>query len=277
MGKIKMEYFSIIVERKTASKKKNETLYIYDQTKDYIIENIVEPYVNNKSFIVDGYRLDSSCIERLKIVKTDDSIRNLLLQEQKNVSAGILMIWTKPDILSLDKYATDVTLEFLNKVEINQSNLATVSDAKYIFIVHGHQYGKVVEIENFVRSIGYDPIVLFKEPSAGQTIIEKIESLSKKACFGIVLYTKCDFGYALNHEQECKPRARQNVVFEHGYLMAKLTRTHVCALVDGNDIELPSDISGIVYQSIDDGGNWKYELAKNMNAVGLKIDMTKIR
>ena len=45
-----------------------------------------------------------------------------------------------------------------------------------------------------------------------------------------------------------KNRANQNVVFEHGYLMATLGRENVCALVQG-DIETPNDISGVVYVS----------------------------
>jgi hypothetical protein len=61
------------------------------------------------------------------------------------------------------------------------------------------------------------------------TIIEKIEHYSNDADFALVLYTACDHGRGV-HETEipAKNRARQNVVFEHGYLMAKLgTRTFV--------------------------------------------------
>ena len=34
-----------------------------------------------------------------------------------------------------------------------------------------------------------------------------------------------------NLDTDLKPRARQNVVFEHGYLIGKLGRNKVCALV----------------------------------------------
>ena len=56
---------------------------------------------------------------------------------------------------------------------------------------------------------------------------------------------------------------RQNVVFEHGYLIGKLGRNNVCALVKG-DIELPNDISGIVYIQLDSNGSWKIPLAKEL-------------
>lgn len=50
----------------------------------------------------------------------------------------------------------------------------------------------MTEIENFVRSIGYEPIVLFKEADSGDTIIRKIEKYTSKSNYAIVLYTKCD-------------------------------------------------------------------------------------
>lgn len=65
---------------------------------------------------------------------------------------------------------------------------------------------------------------------------------------------------------------RQNVVFEHGYLIGKLGRDHVCALVKG-DVETPGDISGVIYTSMDSAEGWKIQLANNMMDVGLSVDM----
>lgn len=100
------------------------------------------------------------------------------------------------------------------------------------------------------------------------TVIEKIEKYSDVE-FGIVLYTPCDLGYVKGKKKEKKARARQNVVFEHGYLIGKLGRNNVCALVKG-DIELPNDISGIVYIQLDSNGSWKIPLAKRTKAMYLK-------
>jgi hypothetical protein len=43
-----------------------------------------------------------------------------------------------------------------------------------------------------------------------------------------------------------RPRARQNVVFELGFLIGKLGLSHVGALVKG-DVERPSDFEGVAY------------------------------
>ncbi|WP_423804317.1 TIR domain-containing protein [Paraprevotella clara] len=77
-------------------------------------------------------------------------------------------------------------------------------------------------------------------------MIEKIEREANDLAFAIILYTACDLGNDKLHANEhLNPRARQNVVFEHGYMCALLGRQNVCALVD-SDVEFPGDMSGIV-------------------------------
>ncbi len=71
---------------------------------------------------------------------------------------------------------------------------------------------------------------------------------------------------------ELKYRARQNVVFEHGFLIGKLGRENVATLVEGV-IELPNDISGIVYINDKD---WQIDIAKEMKAAGYEIDFNKL-
>lgn len=122
--------------------------------------------------------------------------------------------------------------------------------------------------------MGFYPIVLCKQPNKGNTIIEKLEEESENICYSIVIYTACDLGHAKENAKE-QPRARQNVVFEHGYMCAKLGRSHVVALVEAG-VETPGDLSGIVYISLDEAGAWRTELAKNMRAIGLPVDMNRL-
>jgi predicted nucleotide-binding protein len=70
-----------------------------------------------------------------------------------------------------------------------------------------------------------------------------------------------------------KPRARQNVVFEHGLFVGKLGRDRVVALKKG-DVEVPSDLDGVLYTQMD--GNWKLDLIKEMRNAGLPVDVTKL-
>ncbi|MFS8419580.1 DNA-binding protein [Xanthomonas campestris pv. campestris] len=140
---------------------------------------------------------------------------------------------------------------------------------KQVFIVHGHDELAKLEMSDFISSLKLEPIILHMQASSGRTIIEKIEHYSNVG-FGIVLYTPCDVGAkvgALNSSF----RARQNVVFEHGYLIGKLSRSRVAAVVKG-ELETPNDISGVVYVQLDAAGRWKEELKKEMSAVGYLKD-----
>lgn len=138
-----------------------------------------------------------------------------------------------------------------------------------VFIVHGHDIGLKSEIARFITELGYSPIILHEQPSGGKTIIEKIESYTD-VCFAIVLYTPCDMG-AVNGTSDFKPRARQNVVFEHGFLSGKIGRERVCALIK-DDVEKPGDMDGIVYVTYDTRGAWKKDIAREMEAVGLDMN-----
>jgi predicted nucleotide-binding protein len=140
-----------------------------------------------------------------------------------------------------------------------------------VFIVHGRDNEAKQEVGRFIESLGLEAIILHEQASAGMTIIEKIEHYSNDADFALVLYTACDKGRGA-HETKipARDRARQNVVFEHGYLMAKLGRENVCSLVKGQ-IETPNDISGVVYVPLDDFGAWKNDVAKELKACGYTV------
>jgi len=140
-----------------------------------------------------------------------------------------------------------------------------------VFIVHGHDNETKEKVARFIESIGLEAIILHEKASSGMTIIEKIEHYSNQSDFAIVLYTPCDKGRGAKETNvHPRDRARQNVVFEHGYLMSRLGRKNVCALVKG-EIETPNDISGVVYISLDITDAWKIEVSKELKACGYNI------
>ena len=145
-------------------------------------------------------------------------------------------------------------------------------DLTKVFIVHGHDNLLKTEVARFIEKLGLEAIILHEQASSGNTIIEKIEEYSNVG-FGIVLYTPCDIGSKSEESPNLKPRARQNVVFEHGFLIGKIGRRNVCALVKGN-IEKPNDISGVVYVSTEE--EWRLSLAKELRNSGYIIDMNLV-
>jgi len=100
---------------------------------------------------------------------------------------------------------------------------ATSKDLNSVFIVHGHDGEAKEGTARFIEKLGFKAIILHEQASRSRTIIEKIEKYSNVG-FGIILYTPDDLGNVKNEAEEgnLNSRARQNVVFEHGYLMGKI-------------------------------------------------------
>lgn len=147
------------------------------------------------------------------------------------------------------------------------------SSPNKVFIVHGHDDLTKTEVARFIEKLGYEAIILHEQASKGKTIIEKIEIYTNVG-FAIVLYTQDDLGNTKNEASigNLQNRARQNVIFEHGYLIAKIGRDKVVALVTA-EMELPSDVLGIVYVS---DTNWQIDIAKEMKLAGYDVDFNKL-
>lgn len=165
------------------------------------------------------------------------------------------------------EFEEEISAEITPQVNIPQL------DKSKVFIVHGHDDALKIEVALFVKRLGLEDIILHEQNNRGMTIIEKFEANSDVG-FAIVLYTPCDVGRSVSSDNE-KPRARQNVIFEHGYFVAKLGRENVVALNKG-DVEVPNDLSGMIYTSYEKD-DWKRQIAHELEESGYKIDYKSIR
>ena len=139
-----------------------------------------------------------------------------------------------------------------------------------IFIVHGHNGELKQSVARIIEKQGIEAVILSEQANQGRTIIEKFENYGDVGG-AICLFTSDDIGKAKSEDSD-KPRARQNVVLETGYFMGKLGRDHVIILSD-DGIEMPSDLSGVVYTNT---SNWQIELLKDLKAMGYAIDFNKL-
>lgn len=142
-----------------------------------------------------------------------------------------------------------------------------------VFLVHGHDTVATLEVARFLERLRLSPVILHERPNEGRTIIEKFEILSDSV-YAIVLLTPDDVGYQAGRPQDARPRARQNVLFELGYFVGTLGRRRVCALYKG-DVEIPSDLHGVLYVPLDASGGWKLSVAKEMKQAGLDVDLNR--
>ncbi|MBF1455626.1 MAG: nucleotide-binding protein [Prevotella nanceiensis] len=273
-----MPYYHVLIETNEFTK----SYYELDKTNlAEIKEEIIGPYLRGEQFFFNGAFLDNTKVKRILIKESKESSGQYAGMHRFLGNA------IEPcDIMTEDGLATDITKsifkeyksqlqEIMSKSEAPISNKPKVPmDKSKVFIVHGHDDAAKEAAARFVENLGFKAIILHEQASSGQTIIEKIEANSNVG-FAIVLYTPCDLGRSKEEKGPLKPRARQNVVFEHGYLMGKIGRKNVCALVKG-DIEKPTDISGVVYIPMDEGDGWKLAVAKEMKKSGYDVDSNKI-
>ena len=203
-----------------------------------------------------------------------------------------------------------VKLKILDELESIQT-ATQIINKKYgnkIFIVHGRDTKPIKDLKKILKELGLNPIVLHEKASGGRTLIEKLEKHSDVG-FAFILLTPDDAGYCqyerrvlsndygvrikltlrklrslIKKEHDViiatimkgfvdvlRVRARQNVVLEFGFFIGKLGRNRVCCLYKG-DVELPSDMKGIVYVPFEKNLNeCKDKIIEELKEAGYKI------
>jgi len=119
------------------------------------------------------------------------------------------------------------------------------------FIVHGHDEASKLQLKNFLQNRLHfeEPLILSELPSRGRTIMEKFEEHAQRADIAFALLTPDDFV-----DEDGSGRARQNVIFELGYFLGALGRkTGRVFVLRKGDVEIPSDLQGVVYIDITNG------------------------
>ncbi len=273
-------YYSIYIETISNSKLGKKEMYEFDiESEEILITEFIQPYVNEEEFLFNGYSISKKDILRIMIKKSAQSIEKLTEDQTRIDAENMFFGFSSLESTFVDnKSVIDITKEIFKKItpKINKDNgnikeeLSNTSNK--VFIVHGQDETLKVEIARFVEKLGLEAVILHEQANQGNTIIEKFERNTSEIGYAIILYTPCDKGCPSNDSENLKNRARQNVVFEHGYFIGKLGRSKVAAIVKG-EIETPSDIAGVVYLSY--SGNWKLDLAKEMKVAGLEVDMNK--
>lgn len=277
-------FYNTIIEVNEKDKKGNNIRH-YDLDNndlDDVKKHIIYPFLRKETIYIDGRYIEASKINMVKIKQSDKSTSVLQDIANSNVPHGVFMVYSRLTVLN-DQYTTDITKEVLTevgeliassqkeKIDTSIKNTITTNNTN-VFIVHGRDDLAKTEVARFIEKLGLNAVILHEQDNGGKTIIEKIEEFTNVG-YGIVLYTPCDRG-SLEGEENLKPRARQNVVFEHGYLIGKLGRNKVSALVKAQ-VEIPGDLNGLVYTELDKAGGWKLSIARELTREGYSIDLNK--
>jgi len=161
----------------------------------------------------------------------------------------------------------DLRNGFMNSLHANQEI------SRKVFLVHGHAEEPKQAVATFLRSLGLEVVILHEQANQGRTIIEKFEEHSAVG-FAVVLLTPDDVGAPAGQPENSRRRARQNVILELGFFIAKLGRGRVCPIyVEG--VELPSDYHGVLYLPYDESGAWRSKLVTELSAAGIEVRSEK--
>ena len=120
------------------------------------------------------------------------------------------------------------------------------------------------DVEAFLRNINYKTIVLADDKTIGNSILENFKENAEKASYAVCLYSLDD------QISKNKYRARQNVLFEHGYFEHMLEKGRTIMIVENDNsktLDIPSDLNGKLYIEYDKNkpSEWQSKLKKELS------------
>jgi predicted nucleotide-binding protein len=248
--------------------------------------------------VAEAARLPNSTAPREKLLKWKDRTADLLglivhpregerLQDMKG-SPWYVFSSIKSEV-NADALKYDGFLEALEETVRTHPNdiLASLTGTKpgetagkpdkRVYLVHGHDGPLKQAVVRTLEQLGLTPVVLREQPGQSGTIIEEVTEYSDVSCV-IVMLSPDELGFSRKDGPEAaKPRDRQGVIFELGYLVGKLGSQAVIALPPREPaFELPTDYSGVVFIPLDADDGWRYSLVKALQAIGLNVDANQL-
>lgn len=272
--------------------------FVQDLSERDVRNKITEPFNDGVSLWIGNELLEGNFIDHVAVFKTERRFTDLLygIRSKYDLNAASDDIWV---YLMEGKIGDDVSNLFVKSRLEKESKSKTVQKlSKNVFIVHGRDHEPMKELKTMLLDFGLNPIVLHEQPSGSRTIVEKLEKFSDVG-YAFVLLTPDDLGCSEEkwaesksaildylptipeflkddpdlrkedvasdvdglYKMEMNSRARQNVILEFGYFIGLLSRDRVCCLHKG-DVELPSDMHGIVYIAFKESVNEARDMIK---------------
>lgn len=266
-----MFFHARITLKPERAKEPEKIAFEADLTRDDLLNKIAIPFTRGRQFFCGGVVVHVSRVEEVRFNQTEQSSSELVpLIRARRMRAQIPSF--HPTEWEVAWEGHDITRQILDEARIEpvtETKPATAAArSDRVFIVHGHDLQAVDQTELLIRRFGLTPIILRDRPSEGRTVIEKFEAHSNVG-FAIVLLTPDDIGG--KDADRFAPRARQNVIWEWGYLVAKLGRPNVICLYK-QGVELPSDLHGLVTIHVEDDVRDKAEeVRREFTAAGYQI------
>src|SRR6266542_5324751 len=275
---LRMHYHASVTQKEDGRKGSYDSAYEVDSTRERLVDKMAIPYLRGERFFVGGTVCDPKRVTTLRFVQTHQSFPELVPFIRAERSRSSVVTFQPDEAYVFDK-GEDITRSIMDEAEASiipkpAHRDSQNSGGRKVFLVHGHDTVALDQTEVLLLRWGLEPVILRDRANEGRTVIEKIEANSDVA-YGLVLLTPDDVGGIAQQDPstvKLQSRARQNVILEWGYLMAKLGRKYVACLVK-KGVELPSDLHGIVRINLkDDVRDSALEIARELRAAGFSLN-----
>ena len=214
--------------------------------------------------------LKDICIQMVQIGKSVVNFSHILDQ----------IVMPTAALISTPVVGADVFIEPEHPETVEQPSIVpclddlAYSSSKKVFIVCGADKEAKQTVARWIEKLGLEAIIIDEQPSGALTRIEKFERYTDDVDFTVVLLTPDDVGKPKDKLGESSFRASQNVILQVGVLIGKYGRDRICFLCT-EELELPSDINGITPVTMDTNDGWILNLIREMESVGLPVDLQK--
>ena len=278
-----MPYYHVRIAKKRGTVR---WAFELDLSKKEVEERIIRPFMQCNSFMCGGSPIEPSNVDQIRINETEESSSQIIAKAKlKKVTQDLLKRFYgigkggHSDEWYVTHAGKVVTRDFIKGLRWSKKMSRTFVMKENVFIVHGRDLEPAKELKSMLKRFRLNPIILHEQASGSRTVLEKLEKYSDVG-YAFVILTPDDVG-ALADEMMAdkllpaflKPRPRQNVVLEFGYFMGLLGRDRVCCLYKG-DVELPSDMHGIVYIPFEKSVNeCRDKIVKELKAAGYEIEI----
>jgi len=164
-------------------------------------------------------------------------------------------------IFAIDRIKEDISKGMRDKVT-GKLHLLHLVDRYKAFISHGKESVALTKLEEFLRALGIEPLVVKEQPSLDKTLDDKVNYYLSRADFVIILATGDD-------KVEGKLQPRQNVIHEVGLAQNTHAGKIIYLLEEGT--EFPSNIRPKVYEPFKQRNmmNAFLHIAKELRAYGM--------
>ncbi len=253
----------------------------FNLTKEALVRTFTDPFNAGKSFWFMGRLLNPIKVTKAVIFWSYEPADKLKLPNHENLVATenktYLIECVQKSKVKGAYICTDKFFSTTQKTsEATQSTAGSMAVRRRVFVVSGADDDMKQDVTAALTKLLLVPVVLCEEPAQGRKIVERFGDYGDVG-FAVVLLSSDDFVYSKDDAAtKRKPKPRQEVVFELGFLLGKLGSGRVLGFFREAEGFVPLEFDGVKLVAFDDRDSWKLALIRELTRCGFAVDGDRI-